>query len=137
MDSAAAALDYQQWSLSDIVQKMLQTPRSQLNFYASGLLPPSYQREVVSYRTTNRAGLVRRLTSRNSRGGMQGSNGDVVPPSELYNRIVSDVNSILLRGCFFTFTTAPISNSYEESENIDVRNNYQQLLPTPVRLMTA
>lgn len=116
------------WSLLDICTKMLQTPRSQLNIYVNGNIPASRQREAVSYHSTARRGVVKRST-------LSDSTGTTVPPDRLYQWLALDLTHY--HDCFFTFVTAPIYGLASDSENRDYRQTHQQLMPTPVRFITA
>lgn len=111
------------WSLRDIVDKMLKTPRSQFNIYYSDQVPTSRQRELVSYKTGFKRGCVKR--------SLQGWGGSMaVPFTQLYNWISQDVSNY--SKYHFTFVTSPVYGEAADSENYDVRNDHQVIYPTPI-----
>jgi len=112
-----------QWSLQAIVKRMSEAPGAQFHIYASDPIPPSRQREIVSYRCGSRRGTVRRST-------MSESFGRQVDLASLYQQIGADCGAY--RNLFFTFTSSPAFGMASVSENRDFSTNYQSLFPSPI-----
>lgn len=111
------------WSLRKIVRQLQTTPRSQLVFYVNGLIHPAQQNELLSYKSRSRVGDVTRTT-------MSNGTSQPVPPDQLYDRIVADLQLPIVQRAFFVYISSPGPfGSYSESENHDMQKGYQQLMP--------
>ena len=115
-------------SLRQIVDQMMQTPRSQFNIYLVNNVPSSRQQEVVSYRATARRGTFKRIA-------MASSTGQQVAAEQLYDSIAHDLRTYFY--CFYTFFTAPVFGQYQTSENTNYLSTHQMTFPEPIRNLTV
>jgi len=113
------------WSLDAIVKMLIETPHSQLVFYASDIILPSDQLQLLIYKSGPRQGMVKRSTR--AQGGSV-----VVAPYQVANTIRRDLQYPIIAKSFFTFISSPGFGLYPESDNHDFQRGYQQMMPVSV-----
>lgn len=116
-------MTHRTWTIDEIVNGLLTSPRAQFNIYTRDDVIPSQQRELVAYRTNRCRGGVRRSE-------LSRSAGTTIPANLLGEMLVSDI--MKHSKMYFTFFAMPTFGMEQFSEDKQYLDNYQQIFPIPL-----